>query len=654
MQHGDLTQEYRLLYILICCGLILTITPVTALESDGSNQSVSHVPALVLVYMVGSDLESGTGHPEGGETGTADLMNMIDGYGNTSPDALQILVAYGGAAKPGWEGMTIASITDLKTDAANGIIGDENLSEYQDPEADMGSKESMQTFLSYASHQYAGNTTYLIFWDHGNGFLGFGWDENTGNHLSISDITDILKEEQSHFDLIGFDACLMSGLEVAKSLEPYTRYMLASEEISAGGWSYDKWIDALAQDPQQSPEKLGVTIIKTFIKPDEPLGNTAALIDLSKLQPVIEGVDTLGTALDGAMIPEQSIIPIARAYEKTTRFGENSGDGPALGAVDLGTLTGYLNTSVPGTQSASDELSTALTNAVVYVGHDDLISNVTGLSLADPLTVSKETYVNESSVLSISPNWDSFVSNLKTQMKNELPSVDMVSVGTNSYQIANASEPESVSAVYFAVQNNTELLQLGTLPVDPDENGTYTLPYWDGTWYYLQDTHDPAQIALMDLYYGDTTASGISKFISEVDMIRSGTGYDAVMYAYLDPDTTWTKLSLRPYSVKDNETIFSRSGYTPGPGDRLLTFAAAYDTDGNETGISQLGEMNLSGGVQMVRGILPEGEYASALMVESPNGEQDVRDINAISIKDGQVSPLISEANQTSSLVPGV
>lgn len=38
---------------------------------------------------------------------------------------------------------------------------------------------------------------------------------------------------------IGFDACLMSSLEVASVLAPYADYMIASQETEPGwGWNY--------------------------------------------------------------------------------------------------------------------------------------------------------------------------------------------------------------------------------------------------------------------------------------------------------------------------------------------------------------------------------------------------------------------------------
>lgn len=628
--------------ILLLAGAFMGI-PVIGDEQDGNT---SDSTTLILLYMVGSDLESGTGHESGGD-GTTDIMKMLDGYGEADAKDLNIVIAYGGAAIDGWKGMTIATIDELREDAADGIIGNEEIGAFRDPDADMGSPESLEAFLSYARDRYSGEKTYLFFWNHGSGFEGFGWDENTGNHLSIADIAGVLEGNGVVFDLIGFDACLMNGIEVARALEPYARYMLGSEEISAGGWSYDQWLPSLVQNPTQDPTETGMSIIRTFIEQEEALGNTCALIDLTRLEPVIDSLDELGATLDGSLISGSSVLPIARAYEKTTRFGENYGDSPGPGMIDLGTLADQLQASVPEADQATRNLKEAIAAAVVYSHHDDLISNATGLSIADPLTITEEKYAEAADILTISPSWDQFVASVRTQMNETFPRVEMVSIGTNTYEIREPTGVESVSVVYITIPQDTgEFLQLGTLPVSPDEMGRYTLPDWDGEWYYLQDAGNPDEFALIDLYYGDTTTTGIAKYLSEVDIIRNGTPIDAVMYTYVDPDSDWNRFSLRPYQTEGDETIFSRNGLTPQPEDTLITYASAYDEQGNDAGLTRIGTMNITSQLNIVSGPLPDGEYGWALAISTPDGQEDLGEVRLLSIANGTVTSIPVEDTQ--------
>ena len=638
-QTDDTRMRTGVLRIFCTCLLLLTFfsLPVMAAEEATGKE---HAKTLVLIYMVGSDLESGL-NIESGNDGTNDILDMVNGYGNTSPEDLNIVVGYGGSKKDGWEGLSIASIEDLIKDSADGVIGNEGINEFNNPDTNMGDKTGLSTFLSYIKNKYDGDKVYLIFWDHGDGFDGFGWDENTGDNLSIKDIESVLSESGSRYDLIGFDACLMAGLEVAKALSPYAKYMVASEEISTGGWKYDDWVSNLAKNPNQDPASIGRIIVDSFFNKDEPSGNTASLIDLSRVKKIEDSLDKLGTTLSENLGEDSSIIPIARAYEKTTRFGEDPSDEDQVALkLDLGTLVNYLSESVNEAKSPVVDLKSALNDAVIHEKHDDLMINATGLSIADPLTVPDSKYTEIADLLSISPGWDSFVQKVREDLKDEIPTPDIVSVGTNTYSLKNPDESADISIAYFAVDNKTgDLLQLGSLPAESIDDGKYELPEWDGEWYYIQDSEKPDQNTLIDFDYGDTTATGISKYISEVNLVRNGTMHNTIMYSYVDPDTNWTKYSLRPYDTdKDGQTFFSRSGFTPKAGDSFISFASVYSPNGTDLGTRELGRMKLSGTPEIVSGILPDGLYGRTIMANSVTDKSDIGDMHLINIKDGVVT----------------
>ena len=638
-------SKYLLRTVVICCLIVILFSlPVMAAEEPVEK---AHYKTLVLMYVVGSDLESGDGH-ESGNAATDDIIDLVSGYSNSSPKDLSILVGYGGSKKDGWEGLTIASIEDLIKDSADGVIGNEGISMFNDPEINMGSKEGLSKFFSKANEEYDGDNIYLIFWDHGDGFDGFGWDENTGDHLSISDITSELNKSERKYNLIGFDACLMSGIEVARALSPYADYMIGSEEISSGGWTYKEWVSELAKKPDQDPALIGKIIVDTFFHRDEPSGNTAALINLSKVEPMVYSLDELGMTLNNKIDTDTSIIPIARAYEKTTRFGDDgSSDNQTALKLDLYTLADYLAESVPEAKEPADKLKSALKDAIIYESHDELMSNATGLSIADPLTLPDSEYKEIAGLLSISPEWDEFIEKVRDHIYEEIPTPDLVSVGTNTYILKNPDGSADTSVGYFSIDNQSgDYLELGTLPVEPMENGEYELPEWDGQWMYLQDPNNPDQSALIDLQYGDTTGSGISKYISEVNLVRNGTMYKTIMYSYVDPDSNWTKYSFRPYETsEDGNIVFNRAGFTPSPGDSLVSYASTFSINGTDLGTVEIGEMDITGTPEIVSGILPDGEYGWALVVSSVTGESDIGDMHTLSIRDGVVtqSKVISE-----------
>lgn len=76
---------------------------------------------------------------------------------------------------------------------------------------------------------------------------GICWDDSTGNYLTNQKLEYALKEicasvlGGKKINLLGFDACLMSMLEVANIVKKYVNIMVGSQEVELGtGWDYSK------------------------------------------------------------------------------------------------------------------------------------------------------------------------------------------------------------------------------------------------------------------------------------------------------------------------------------------------------------------------------------------------------------------------------
>ena len=248
-------------------------------EIDGAGRK------LLAIYMVGSDLE------ENDRAGPTDLVELIDGY-DALPDsqAVEVIVAFGGARTDGWRGMKFASISQLTTDAQDMEFGNETGSNaylYQADGAHMGDESSLKLFLDYLRDGYANfDQRFLTFWDHGNSYKGFGDDTNfNGDALLLDEIERAFQRSQpGRFDLIGFDACLMATVEVAKVIEPHAKYIIASEALEPGhGWLWSAVIQLYAQEG--SITEAGKQMVDNFVQDvheSELTGKTLSLLDLSQ------------------------------------------------------------------------------------------------------------------------------------------------------------------------------------------------------------------------------------------------------------------------------------------------------------------------------------------------------------------------------------
>lgn len=137
---------------------------------------------------------------------------------------------------------------------------------------DISTPEALTASLRYAeeyrkSAGLSGAKEYLILWNHGGGYYGFGQNELSGKMLSVRDLKTGLSGAGTTYDMILFDACLTASLEVADALHPYATYLLASEEIVPGcGMNYKGFATELSARPGMSASEFGTVVIEEYLR----------------------------------------------------------------------------------------------------------------------------------------------------------------------------------------------------------------------------------------------------------------------------------------------------------------------------------------------------------------------------------------------------
>jgi hypothetical protein len=119
--------------------------------------------------------------------------------------------------------------------------------------------------------------------------------------------TQLADPEVPRLDLVGFDACYMSCIEVACELSGKVRYLVAPQPgIGFEGWHYDLFLDQiLAGTPVRggreaiTPRDLGLGVVgQVGLAKDSPQALT--LLDLDRIQEVVDGIKALTSALHHA------------------------------------------------------------------------------------------------------------------------------------------------------------------------------------------------------------------------------------------------------------------------------------------------------------------------------------------------------------------
>lgn len=242
---------------------------------------------------------------------------------------------------------------------------------------DMGNPEVLADFIISSVKASPADRYILIMWNHGGGSIGgYGGSEATSMDVnSLKTAFDKAKAETGvHFDIIGFDACLMATAEYAYNFTDYGKYYVASEALEPGmGWSYRPFMENLARYPAIPTEEITKIIIDTFIAqyPDDN-SVTLSSLDLSKARGIRDAVNSFAAfALtlfsgdtDNKTLPW---IEIFSARNNSDEFGALYTDNYFFNDTDIASFAGGLNYfNAPRFQPYADAMITAVENTVVY------------------------------------------------------------------------------------------------------------------------------------------------------------------------------------------------------------------------------------------------------------------------------------------------
>ena len=253
----------------------------------------------VMIYMIGSNLESGRGFA------SLDLMEIaaagID-FEKTN------VLAYTGGTRYWKTGIPNDRncVLDMSRQEGERIVASTGES------ADMGDPATLLSYLDFAWDHYPAEHFALIFWDHGNGPLwGYGSDELfNGDAILLSEMNQALARSpflrKNRLDWIGFDACLMADLEIMTMWSSYADYYVASQEYEPGnGWNY-AWMSVLnhTSDPKVITSSIVETYKEFYREARSEYSNpdvTLSIIDLSKIKRLNKAVDALFARLETSL-----------------------------------------------------------------------------------------------------------------------------------------------------------------------------------------------------------------------------------------------------------------------------------------------------------------------------------------------------------------
>ena len=326
-------------------------------------------------YLCGSDLESGGG------CASDDLEELTS---VELPENVTVVFEAGGASS--WQnGFNPEVLT-------RGIYNSDGLQIIEElPSANMGDPDTLTDFLDFCNTNYPADRRAVFFWNHGGGSVaGAAFDElYDSDSIKLPELIQALTATDTgeKYELIGFDTCLMATVDVADACDDFANYLVASEELEPGcGWSYDKFMSSLAENPSMNGAELGKHICDSFYEGCAEIGQadstTLAVIDLSKIPALVKAYDVVGAEallMAGTSEDNSYLNEFARCANSSENYGGNNDSEGYTNMVDLGDLVRN-NMEQELISESGQKLLDALNDAVVYKINGELRSQSTGLS----------------------------------------------------------------------------------------------------------------------------------------------------------------------------------------------------------------------------------------------------------------------------------
>jgi len=197
-------------------------------------------------------------------------------------------------------------------------------------------------------------------------------------------------------DLLGFDACLMSMIEVHYQLRDTCQVVVGSQEVEPGdGWPYDEVLSKLAADPTMTPEALGRAIVDTYVgwyQTTYPsLGVTQSAVSLSRIESVAAATTDLADALKQSLTASRTLRLLFQALRSAQSFTDRD-------YVDLAHFCGLLTESdEEGTIGAParaivERLAGESSPVIAEAHHGPQVEDAAGLSIYLPTRVLSPLY----------------------------------------------------------------------------------------------------------------------------------------------------------------------------------------------------------------------------------------------------------------------
>ncbi|GEM_PF-958144 len=278
----------------------------------------------IMIYMCGSDLESGSGFA------TGDLKEILNVSGQ--PDDVNIIVETGGSSS--WKRYGISNQVVERYHVQNRqLVKDTSLTDLN-----MGLSSTFQSFIEWGLTEYPAQRTGVIMWNHGGAMDGVCFDEKHDDDCLTNDEVNLAMKNAfknvgrtEKLEWIGYDACLMAVQDIAEYNSQYYNYMISSQESEAGaGWDYDRangMLHKIYANPRGVETPTFLEAICTTFVADNSREATLSALDLSRMPAYKTAWENMASGLAGIVNTSSKWNTFKNLVNSCMRFGLYTDDG---------------------------------------------------------------------------------------------------------------------------------------------------------------------------------------------------------------------------------------------------------------------------------------------------------------------------------------
>jgi len=561
----------------------------------------------LYIYMCGSNLETENG------AATKNIAEMLE---SSVPAGTTIILETGGAKK--WRKYDISSEKLSRYKIEKGNL---TLLETVD-DANMGSPETLSSFLKYCNEKYPAKYTGVILWDHGNGFKGICNDELHGfDGLTLTELDTAFSDSGKTYDFIGFDACLMANYETARIMSKYAKHMIASEEIEpSGGWDYKSVLSSLGMDSYFAD------ILKAYA--DKCTGNnktcyTLSSIDLAGFKSVTESF-TEFCKKELSSNATESLQTVDGYAQTSLCFGSNSSSEGRSNLIDL---------SMFAASNGNSALPEALKKTITCVNGKDR-DGAGGLSFYYPFANQKDVgeYLGWSGDDSYKDFLNRFYLGIVTEAaKIAFKNPGVAKNGELSLELTEDSLGNIKNIRYKLYQMVFEGEDVGEkahcLGYDSDVisegKGTYTTSF-EGKWVKMNDLFVPCEAVDLN---GDTTIFSTS--------VKCNGTEGVIRFSYNGSTKAFSVLGFVPKGENTQGRL-----HDINDGDKIVILQEVKDENFEST-IVETGSFTVDKSINMSVDALPEGYYQLCVVITDLYGTEYRSSTLLAELKSGKLNTIV-------------